>query len=159
MLRFRSILLVLPTLLMFAAPCSAQSEKAVLDALLAKKLMRCPVGHHCNDPGVDPKPDVTVPFGEGSARLDRAARAGIALFVDRYRTKPGHRVVLTGYADALGTPADNERLSLRRALAVRRFLVTRYGLSAGGISTHASGVRYAGRVSAEDRIVTMSLEH
>ena len=48
-------------------------------------------------------------------------------------------IVITGWADATGTPELNARVSLRRALTVRNYLVSK-GVAAGRISIEGRGV-------------------
>jgi outer membrane protein OmpA-like peptidoglycan-associated protein len=149
----------LSILMLLAAACTsmdraaADSEKDVLDALQAKRPMRCPVGSHCRD-----QPDVTIRFRTGSAELTGDASSTIATFVDRYRKSTGKpAITLTGFADALGPAGYNAGLSRRRALAVRRILVDRHELSAGAIDIVAGGIRHEGVVSADDRIAIVSI--
>lgn len=53
-------------------------------------------------------------------------------------TDPGKKLTLSGHTDALGTEEYNEQLSIRRAAAVKEFLV-KSGVAEGQIDTKAKG--------------------
>ncbi len=66
----------------------------------------------------------TINFANRSATVPGADRELLAQAAARLRTlPPGTRVEIAGYTDATGSPAGNERLSQRRAEAVRNVLI------------------------------------
>lgn len=52
---------------------------------------------------------------------------------------PGQIVAIEGHTDASGTPDYNRRLSLRRALAVKQYLVQMHGIDSRRLSTMGLG--------------------
>ena len=63
-----------------------------------------------------------VYFGFNKATLDASARRVVAEAADEYKRTGAAQIAVTGYADKAGRPAYNQRLSERRAEAVRREL-------------------------------------
>src|SRR4051812_25424333 len=63
-----------------------------------------------------------VYFGFNKATLDANARRVVAEAADEYKRTGAAQVAVTGHADKAGRPAYNQRLSERRAEAVRREL-------------------------------------
>src|SRR3954454_8856160 len=63
-----------------------------------------------------------VYFGFDKATLDANARRVVAEAADEYERTGAAQVAVTGYADKEGRPAYNQRLSERRAEAVRHEL-------------------------------------
>ncbi len=63
-----------------------------------------------------------VLFAFGSAELTTEAREQLAGVVDRIRAARASRVVIEGHTDAVGDDSTNQRLSERRAEAVRAHL-------------------------------------
>jgi outer membrane protein OmpA-like peptidoglycan-associated protein len=69
--------------------------------------------------------------------------------IEKYREQLDNstirQVMITGYADSTGSLSYNQELSQRRAEAVKKLLVDRYGIPADRISTSGKGVstRYA----------------
>ena len=80
----------------------------------------------------------TVAFGPGSAEID--AEAGLVLDVaaGEILARTGVRIRIEGHTDAVGSAASNALLSLRRAEAVRRYLV-RKGVAPQRLETLARG--------------------
>ncbi len=66
---------------------------------------------------------VTVLFGFDSASLQPEAGAVLDALVNSLRQNPDARVRVSGFASSEGTSLYNERLSRRRAAAVRRYLI------------------------------------
>ena len=106
------------------------TREEIIESIRAKQLTRCP--------RFDPKTgcgtaqpaggiDVEVRFGRGSALLGAAAVSQLqALGVDLGKPElKGAGLLVAGYTDARGGDAYNQRLSERRAGAVKRFLVAR----------------------------------
>jgi outer membrane protein OmpA-like peptidoglycan-associated protein len=77
-------------------------------------------------------------FPSGKAALLPATRLKLAKVAGVLLTYPRVRVSVEGHADATGRPALNQRLSLRRAQAVRDFLV-RQGVPSGACSAAGFG--------------------
>ena len=77
-------------------------------------------------------------FPLGSTQLGSDDQNTIAQAAQVYRTKQGARVMVTGYADTVGSPAFNMALSQRRADAVKDYLV-KAGVPASAVTTAASG--------------------
>src|SRR4051812_49844548 len=73
-----------------------------------------------------------VYFGFDKATLDASARRVVAEAADEYKRTGAAQVAVTGYADKAGRPAYNQRLSERRAEAVRREL-ERLGVPASAV--------------------------
>jgi outer membrane protein OmpA-like peptidoglycan-associated protein len=78
---------------------------------------------------------ITLPSDEmtepGQWTLMATARYRLDQLVPALREQEGHRIVVQGYTDSLGTAALNDTLSVRRAQAVCEYLVTR------GVPVHA----------------------
>lgn len=83
-------------------------------------------------------------FETDSYMLDYRQRRILDRFIrdwHRMRKKGAQKIVLGGHADERGTEAYNHSLSLKRALAVRKYLVRR-GIPAKLIEVHAYGERW-----------------
>jgi outer membrane protein OmpA-like peptidoglycan-associated protein len=81
-----------------------------------------------------------IPFAFDSARLEPAALQLLAVVAEGIRLNHGTlKVVIAGHTDAQGPVAYNERLSLRRAEAVRRYLVEAQGLDAQTLQALGQG--------------------
>src|SRR3954451_5861496 len=63
-----------------------------------------------------------VYFGFNKATLDASAHQVVAEAADEYKLTGAAQITVTGYADKAGRPAYNQRLSERRAQAVRHQL-------------------------------------
>ena len=64
----------------------------------------------------------------------------LSYLANRIKEFPGTTYTINGYADsATGTPAFNEKLSLKRAQAVVDVLVKDYGISADRLKISADG--------------------
>lgn len=77
-------------------------------------------------------------FPLGSTQLGDQDRNTLAAAAGVYKTKANARVTVTGFADTVGSPDLNMRLSQARADAVKNVLVQN-GVPAGSITTSASG--------------------
>jgi outer membrane protein OmpA-like peptidoglycan-associated protein len=64
-----------------------------------------------------------VQFATGTANLTTGAREGLARFSGIVASYPGLRFTVEGHTDNTGTVAANNELSLRRAIAVRDYLI------------------------------------
>ncbi|MCP1676762.1 outer membrane protein OmpA-like peptidoglycan-associated protein [Natronocella acetinitrilica] len=79
-----------------------------------------------------------VLFATGSAELQPGADGNLNRLVDFLNEHPERRVLIEGHTDSVGSAESNQRLSQRRADAVRSHLVRR-GLSQDRLSTSGMG--------------------
>ncbi len=93
-----------------------------------------------------------VQFATGTANLSNAAREGLARFSGIVASYPGLRFTVEGHTDNTGSPAANTELSLRRAIAVRDYLIGQ-GPAASSIDVDGLGSSRpaADNASAEGR--------
>jgi outer membrane protein OmpA-like peptidoglycan-associated protein len=77
-----------------------------------------------------------VQFATGTANLSSAAREGLARFSGIVASYPGLRFMVEGHTDNTGSVETNNELSLRRAIAVRDYLI--------GQGVRASSIDVAG---------------
>ncbi|HEX9945459.1 MAG TPA: OmpA family protein [Thermoanaerobaculia bacterium] len=81
--------------------------------------------------------DVLFDFDKADIRSDAAqALAQLATLIRAY---PSGRAELEGHTDSKGDDAYNQRLSQRRAEAVKRWLVEREGIAADRLATRGAG--------------------
>jgi len=113
------------------------TEAQILEALKAKRLMRCPSaseatgcgGRDANQqPAATPGLDVDIFFERASARLNPKAISSLANLRQKFRDpkRDGATYLLAGHADASGSKQYNQRLSERRANAVKWVLVEKF---------------------------------
>jgi outer membrane protein OmpA-like peptidoglycan-associated protein len=120
------------------AQAQAQSQEQqptreqAIESLRAKQLTRCPQLDPKYGCSVAPtgRIDVEVRFAFGSAALDRTAAAKLtALGTELGKPeRKGARLVVDGHTDARGGDEFNQRLSERRAAAVKHVLVEKLGM-------------------------------
>jgi outer membrane protein OmpA-like peptidoglycan-associated protein len=108
------------------------TREQAIESLRAKQLTRCPQldpKYGCSVAAAE-RIDVEVRFAFGSAALERAASAQLtALGAELGKSeRKGTRLVVAGHTDARGSNAFNQRLSERRAEAVKHVLVEKFGL-------------------------------
>ena len=77
-------------------------------------------------------------FNLGSTKLSDQDKNTVAQAAQVYKTKANARVMVTGYADTVGSPSANMALSQQRANVVKNLLV-QSGVPAAAITTAASG--------------------
>jgi OOP family OmpA-OmpF porin len=82
--------------------------------------------------------DANVLFGSGSSRLRAEGRDALDLFVRSMYGLEARTVLAIGYADRMGSEAQNQVLSEERVDAVKAYLVSR-GLPAERVRTGAHG--------------------
>jgi outer membrane protein OmpA-like peptidoglycan-associated protein len=85
---------------------------------------------------------VPIPFAFNSSTLTTEAVAPldqIAEGVKLVQDSTGIVVVIEGHTDAVGSPQYNKRLSLRRAAAVKKYLVTNHGVNASLLKAVGKG--------------------
>lgn len=80
-------------------------------------------------------------FDIGKAKLKPGGRRAIGNLARFMRQYPERRIVIEGFTDSSGTPEANQRLSDRRAAAVREALV-REGIEPGRIVARGLGAAY-----------------
>lgn len=115
---------------------------------------------HAQEPG-----PLIVHFRFDSFQLSAAAKVAIDSFsraVARWEdtaTSSRDMVEISGYTDSIGSSGYNENLSVRRALAVKAYLVAK-GLAEGRIRAAGYGKRYplAGNGSDSERAVNRRVE-
>jgi outer membrane protein OmpA-like peptidoglycan-associated protein len=116
----------------FARAQQQPTRDEIIESLRAKQLTRCPrLDATAGCGAVQPAAiDVEVQFGRGSAMLGAAAVSRLeTLGADLAKAElKGATLLVAGHADASGSDAYNQRLSQRRAGAVKRFLVGRFKL-------------------------------
>jgi outer membrane protein OmpA-like peptidoglycan-associated protein len=87
-----------------------------------------------NEPAADGKPSalsLPVQFSFDSAEILPAAKAQLDALAEGIRLLPGDRpVLIEGHTDATGSDDYNEKLSQRRAQAVKRYLVSQHSIEA-----------------------------
>lgn len=113
------------------------TDAQILELLKKKRLMRCPTNPSesgCGGASTSPVEAemVNIFFDLGSAVLDRRAHASLSALAARLNrpADAGRRFLIGGHADAMGSEAYNQRLSERRAEAVKRMLVQEFRLPA-----------------------------
>ena len=77
-------------------------------------------------------------FNLGSTKLSDQDQNTVAQAAQVFKTKANARVMVTGYADTVGSPSANMALSQQRANVVKNLLV-QSGVPAAAITTAASG--------------------
>ncbi len=92
-------------------------------------------------PAPKPKPEerVTVQFGNGSARLSNIAKAKLDDVALRMKQDPSAQALVIGYTDDRGSNSANQKMSERRAEAVKTYLVQRHGIDPSRIRTEGRG--------------------
>lgn len=118
--------------LLGTGPTLAQqpSTEELVKALTPKKTMRSPRGLSMQTEEKPPSVDLYIPFEYDSDKLTTEAmltlkRLGSALKDTRLSS---YRFKVAGHADAKGSPEYNQKLSERRAAAVRNYLVFQYDI-------------------------------
>ena len=88
--------------------------------------------------GISLPPPRVVHFDLDSTAIKAKYRRDLDALARRYTGNPNFRLCLTGQADNSGNKDYNRRLALRRAQAVKTYLVER-GLRPAGIATRVRG--------------------
>ncbi len=81
----------------------------------------------------------TVIFGLGKSTVDAAQMASVAMIAKYMKNHPASRLLIKGYASPEGNPELNQKLSEKRANAVKDVLVKRYGVSASRLQVQGMG--------------------
>jgi outer membrane protein OmpA-like peptidoglycan-associated protein len=90
-----------------------------------------------------PKIDLTINFGYNSAEISPQAESQLKELADALGSPEleGALIVLSGYTDAKGGAEYNQRLSQRRAEAVKSYLVDKFNVPAKQLDTVGYGKR------------------
>jgi outer membrane protein OmpA-like peptidoglycan-associated protein len=124
------------------APAQQPTREEIIESLRAKTLTRCPRFDPTAGCGVAPAESIDeIRFGRGSAALGATAISHLATLGPRLAKSDAKAVPLlvVGHADARGSDDYNQRLSERRAAAVKRFLVARFKLSENSVMASGRG--------------------
>jgi OmpA-OmpF porin, OOP family len=121
-------------------------------ALLAALLAAGPLAQAQSGPVEKVSVKAVAPFGFGSAAVSPQARDAMLAEVSKMDGVSWQSVRATGHTDSVGSAAVNERLSEKRASAVKAALVGK-GLDASMIATAGKAARepVADNTSAEGR--------
>ena len=129
--------------LVASQPASAQepSTEDVVKALTPTKKLRSPRGLTIQGEDKPPSIDLHIPFEYNSDKLTTEAmltlkRLGAALKDPRLS---GYRFKIAGHTDAKGSAEHNQKLSERRAAAVRNYLEFQYDIEPDRIETVGFG--------------------
>jgi outer membrane protein OmpA-like peptidoglycan-associated protein len=118
------------------------TREQIIESLRAKTLTRCPRFDPSAGCGVAPAESIDeIRFGRASAALGTVAISRLAALGARL-PKPeakGAALLVVGHADARGGDDYNQRLSERRAEAVKRFLVARFKLPDDAVMASGRG--------------------
>ena len=79
-------------------------------------------------------------FDCGSSYVQPNQQPNIAMVADQLKGNPEAAVTVQGYASKDGSLAFNKKLAERRAEAVKKELVKRYGIAAGRVRAEGMGV-------------------
>ncbi|MFZ5906673.1 MAG: OmpA family protein [Nitrospirota bacterium] len=82
---------------------------------------------------------LTINFDFDKATIRKADVAELRKAIEFIKKYPGHKIRLEGHTDWTGTEQYNQRLSERRALAAKNYLVTKGKIESSGISTVGYG--------------------
>ena len=78
-------------------------------------------------------------FASGSMRVDNRCKATLDEVALRMKDESDARALVIGYTDSTGSDAANQRISQRRADAVKEYLVTRHGIDPSLITVEGRG--------------------
>lgn len=82
---------------------------------------------------------VVIRFGSGNAYLDSEDKAKLRQFFQKYDIGAHSRVFVVGYTDAIGNKDHNYKLSRNRAKAIRREIISSFGLDATVVMAMGKG--------------------
>lgn len=95
-------------------------------------------------------------FKINSSVISKAEDVKVKELAEYLKANPNTKVALVGYADkGTGTPAINARLSKERAAAVKKALISKYGIAESRISEDSKGDTYQPYPVAEQNRVTV----
>lgn len=97
----------------------------------------------------------TIYFGFNSISIAKSEHAKLQTLLETLRQNPDAKITITGWCDTQGSKVVNARYSLRRAEAVKHWLINK-GIAAGRINTKSAGSDYnqpdAGKARRADTI-------
>jgi OOP family OmpA-OmpF porin len=73
--------------------------------------------------------NLNIPFLPGKETFGPQSGATLAQAAEYIKDHPGAKMIVEGHSDSVGRMADNQRLSLKRAEAVRRYLIDQEGIA------------------------------
>ena len=79
-------------------------------------------------------------FNIGSANIQANQQPNIAMVADQLKANSSAKVTVKGYASKDGSKSFNEKLAQRRAEAVKKALVKRYGIAADRVNAEGEGI-------------------
>lgn len=119
---------------------SVANEAVAANAAEPKSIIRPEiVEEQAPEPAIRPIA-TTISFATSGAKLDDAGRAAIDALLAEPAMQAGGPIILRGHSDSQGSDADNIAASMRRAEAVRDYLVEK-GVAKDRIATIALGER------------------
>jgi len=101
-----------------------------------------PIGSKATpSPETKPSASLDIKFAFNSAQLDPSAEKTLAELAKALKSDELAKssVSIVGHTDAKGSAAYNMKLSLRRAEAVKSYLVNQYGIAAGRLDAQGKG--------------------
>jgi outer membrane protein OmpA-like peptidoglycan-associated protein len=128
------------------APAMSDSDRAFVESLHHRtRSLTVEEGDRVAEIAKDrPKIDLEIYFDFDSAAITPKAEPQLNQIADALRN-PGLEkaaIVLSGYTDARGSDSYNQDLSVRRAEAVRKYLVETLKVSADNLTTNGYGKRF-----------------
>jgi tetratricopeptide (TPR) repeat protein len=82
---------------------------------------------------------VVIQFDSGKTFLDAGDKAKLRAFFQKYETGPKSRIFVVGYTDSVGDKGHNYKLSRKRAQAIRRQIISAFGLDATVVMAMGKG--------------------
>jgi OOP family OmpA-OmpF porin len=73
--------------------------------------------------------NLNIPFQPGKETFGPQSGATLAQAAEYINDHPGAKMIIEGHSDSVGRMPDNQRLSLKRAEAVRRYLIDKEGIA------------------------------
>jgi hypothetical protein len=86
-----------------------------------------------------PDASMVIHFKSGKAAPGPAIKARLKKFLEKYEIGPETRVFIVGYTDAVGDRQRNDRLSRKRAQAIRRQIIHALGVDATVVMAMGKG--------------------
>lgn len=97
-----------------------------------------PAGDKVDSNGCSIIANLNINFETDSSKVDAASKVNVNKFADFLKTKKEYSVEVVGNADSVGKKAYNQKLSERRASAVKKLIVKK-GVNAKRIKTSGKG--------------------
>lgn len=79
-------------------------------------------------------------FRLSSSTIDALQQPNVEMIAEQLKNNPDATVTIKGYASPEGSKAFNDKLAQRRADAVKKALVNKYGISANRIDAQGCGI-------------------